>query len=140
MVEYSERRLTTVFSALADPHRRWIIRRLSQHPCTPSELTKPLHMSLQGVIKHVAVLERAGLARTEKSGRKRIVSIDAAALQAASSWLEHYRAFWENKLDSLAAHLETSSSAPSTQSPNPKGATSVNPQGLSSQFKKEQGS
>lgn len=137
MVEYSERRLTNVFSALADPHRRWIIRRLSQHPCAPSELTKPLHMSLQGVIKHVAVLERAGLAHTEKRGRKRIVTIDAAALQAASSWLEHYRAFWENKLDSLAAHLEATSPSPSTQSPGAKNAAPANPQGLPSQFKKE---
>lgn len=122
MVEYSERRLTTVFSALADPHRRWIIRKLSQSPCTPSELTKPLHMSLQGVIKHVGVLEHAGIARTHKRGRQRVITIDAGALQAASAWIDHYRAFWENKLDSLAAHLASTDqiSGPSPQSHSKK--------------------
>ena len=112
MVELSERRLSSVFSALADPHRRWIIRRLSQHPSTPSELTKPLHMSLQGVIKHVGVLEHAGLARTHKRGRQRVITIDAGALQAAATWIEHYRSFWENKLDSLVPHVAASSQAP----------------------------
>lgn len=105
MVDISERRLSHVFDALSDPGRRWIVRRLAQNPCTPSDLTKPLHMSLQGVTKHVAVLERAGIVRREKRGRQRILSLEGNALHAASDWIAHYRAFWENKLDALAAHV-----------------------------------
>lgn len=105
MVDISERRLSHVFEALSDPGRRWIIRRLAQNPCTPSDLTKPLHMSLQGVSKHVAVLERAGIVRGEKRGRKRILSLEGGSLHSASAWIDHYRAFWENKLDALAAHV-----------------------------------
>lgn len=108
MVDLAERRLSHVFEALSDPGRRWIIRRLAERsssPCTPSDLTRPLHMSLQGVTKHIAVLERAGIVRREKRGRQRILSLEGAALHAANAWIEHYRAFWESKLDSLAAHV-----------------------------------
>ncbi|MBX3388979.1 MAG: helix-turn-helix transcriptional regulator [Phycisphaeraceae bacterium] len=105
MVDISERRLSHVFDALSDPGRRWIVRRLAQNPCTPSDLTKPLHMSLQGVTKHVAVLERAGIVKREKRGRQRILSLEGASLHAAGAWIDHYRAFWETKLDALASHV-----------------------------------
>jgi len=121
MVDLAERRLSHVFEALSDPGRRWIVKRLAQSPntpCTPSDLTRPLHMSLQGVTKHVAVLERAGIVRREKRGRQRILSLDGAALHAANMWIEHYRAFWENKLDALAAHVAAHSAGP-TQPASP---------------------
>jgi len=108
MVDLAERRLSHVFEALSDPGRRWIVKRLAQSqntPCTPSDLTRPLHMSLQGVTKHIAVLERAGIVRREKRGRQRILSLEGAALHAANAWIEHYRAFWETKLDALATHV-----------------------------------
>lgn len=120
MVDVAERRLSHVFEALSDPSRRWIVKRLAQPqnaPCTPSDLTRPLHMSLQGVTKHIAVLERAGIVRREKRGRQRILSLDGAALHSASAWIEHYRAFWESKLDALAAHV--TSSAQTSPSSNP---------------------
>lgn len=104
MVDQAERRLSFAFHALSDPSRRQIVRRLAVQPCTPSELAKPLHMSLQGVIKHVAVLERAGIIRREKRGRQRMLSLEGASLQAAAAWITQYRAFWETRLDGLAAH------------------------------------
>lgn len=121
MVDLAERRLSHVFEALSDPGRRWIVKRLAQPsstPCTPSDFTRPLHMSLQGVTKHIAVLERAGIVRREKRGRQRILSLDGAALHAANAWIEHYRAFWESKLDALAAHVTAPAQTPHALGPS----------------------
>lgn len=115
MVDLAERRLSHVFEALSDPARRWIIKRLAQPssaPCTPSDFTRPLHMSLQGVTKHIAVLERAGIVRREKRGRQRILSLEGSALHAANAWIEHYRAFWDSKLNALAAHVTATPHSP----------------------------
>lgn len=119
MVEYSERRLSDVFGALSDPARRWIVRRLAQHPRSASDLAKPLRMTLQGVAKHLAVLEHAGIARSEKRGRRRVVSLDPGALHAASLWIDLYRSFWESKLDALAAHVAHPAASGQVSTPRP---------------------
>lgn len=122
MVDIVERRLSHVFEALSDPGRRWIIKRLAERPpatCTPSDLARPLHMSLQGVSKHIAVLERAGIVRREKRGRQRMLSLEGAALHSANAWIEHYRAFWEHKLDALAAHLAGAANTPPRSAQHP---------------------
>lgn len=106
MVDLAERRLNNLFSALADPGRRWIVKRLAQPastPLTPSDLTRHLHMSLQGVIKHLAILERAGIVRREKRGRKRLLFLDSAAMHAAGAWIEFCCAAGEKR--SSAAHI-----------------------------------
>ena len=62
MVEYSRSSdLDRVFSALADPTRRAILRALTRRPATINEIAKPFPMSLNAISKHVMVLERAGL-------------------------------------------------------------------------------
>ena len=54
-----------VFHALADPHRRVIVERLSRGPATVSELAQPLPMSLSAVVQHLKVLQVSGLVRSE---------------------------------------------------------------------------
>jgi DNA-binding transcriptional ArsR family regulator len=105
MVEYQSAPLDRVFGALADPTRRAILSRLTRRPATISEIAEPFAMTLAAVSKHVRVLERAGLVRREVEGRVHRCSFRAAPLADAAHWMEHYRRFWEDRLDSLERFL-----------------------------------
>ena len=105
MVNYSAPALDAVFSALADPTRRAILARLARGESSVSELAEPFDVSLPAILKHLRVLERAGLITHEKDGRVRRCRLDAKPLRRAVSWLEHYRAFWGVRLDALEHHL-----------------------------------
>ena len=106
MVEYSRSaELDRVFSALADPTRRAILRRLTHSPGTINEIAKPFRVSLNAISKHLMVLERAGLLRREIKGREHHCWIEPRPLREADEWLEHYRQFWEVRLDALERYV-----------------------------------
>ncbi len=105
MVECNSAQLDRVFAALADPTRRAILQTLSRHPATILEIARPFPVSLNAISKHVMVLERAGLVRREIRGREHHCSVEAAPLRTADLWLEHYRAFWETRMDALDSYL-----------------------------------
>jgi DNA-binding transcriptional ArsR family regulator len=118
VVNYSQR-LDTTFSALADPTRRAILAALCGGQASVTELAQPHSMSLPAVMKHLRVLEEAGLVSQEKVGRIRHCRLAVQPLQQASEWLSHYRIFWENQLNALDRYL-TQSLSPrleSTQHP-----------------------
>jgi len=98
--------LDATFSALSDPTRRHILKRLSTGEVAVTEIARPFSMSLPAITKHLRVLERAGLIHSAKQGRIRRVGMNAAPLRKANEWLETYRIFWESNLDSLANYLE----------------------------------
>ena len=104
MVKYSGS-LDTTFGALADPTRRAILSTLMQGQASISELAKPHRMSLPAVLKHVRVLERAGLVAQSKNGRTRFCQLAAEPLEQAENWISQYRAFWEGTFDSLERYL-----------------------------------
>jgi DNA-binding transcriptional ArsR family regulator len=99
--------LDRLFHALADPARRSMVERLSRGPAAVSELARPLPMSLPAAMQHLAVLESAGLVRTEKIGRVRRCAIDPSALSQAEQWFNARRLEWEGRLDRLADYLKT---------------------------------
>lgn len=106
MVEYFQSTgLDQIFSALADPTRRAILKTLAQRPATINEIAKPFPLSLNAVSKHVMVLERAGLLRREIRGREHHCRVNPRPLREASEWLEHYRQFWEQRLDALEVYV-----------------------------------
>ena len=103
--------LDSTFSALSDSTRRRILKRLAAGDTAVSDLAGPFNMSLPAVIKHLRVLEKAGLVRTTKEGRVRRVHMEAAPMRNAVEWLETYRAFWEASLDNLVRYLESETQA-----------------------------
>lgn len=106
MVEYPQSTgLDRVFSALADPTRRAILQALTQSPSTITEIAKPFPVSFNAISKHVMVLERAGLVHREIKGREHYCWIDPDPLAEANRWLEHYRRFWEQRLDALQVYV-----------------------------------
>ncbi len=97
------------FQALADATRRAVVERLVQGPATVSELHAPHAMALPTFLKHLKVLERSGLVRSEKKGRVRTVHIEALPLAAAERWIAQQRNVWDGRLDklqTLAEHIE----------------------------------
>jgi DNA-binding transcriptional ArsR family regulator len=99
--------LDRLFHALADPARRAIVERLSRGPAPVSELARPLPMSLPSAMQHLGVLEAAGLVRSEKIGRVRTCSIQAATLSLAEQWINDRRQEWERRLDRLGEYLNS---------------------------------
>ena len=106
MVKYSEAQLDAVFAALADPTRRGILESLSSDgDLAVTELAAPHDMSLPGFMKHLRVLEDAGLVTRAKEGRVVSCALSARPMKDASVWMSRYEKFWTEKLDSLARYL-----------------------------------
>ena len=63
-------------------------------------------MTLAGMMKHVGVLEQAGLVATEKVGRVRTCKLGARGLEAEAAWLEKHRQLWESRFDALDRVVE----------------------------------
>jgi len=104
--------LDRTFSALADPTRRDIVRRLSTGPASISELARPIGISLPGVMKHVRILEEARLVTTEKHGRTRECRLGPGDMGDVTRWIEASRQRWEQRLDRLEAIIEREQDRP----------------------------
>jgi DNA-binding transcriptional ArsR family regulator len=105
MVEYSIPALDRTFHALANPTRREILAQLAQKRSTVLEIAEQFDMSLNGVSKHLKVLEEAGLIRREIHGRTHYCSLEAEPLRQAGEWISYYRQYWEKRLDALERFL-----------------------------------
>ena len=97
--------LDQVYGAIADPTRRAILGLLAAGDENVGGLADRFPMSFNAVSKHVKVLERAGLVRRRVQGRQHVLRLEARPLREASRWLEHYRTFWDARLDALEAML-----------------------------------
>jgi DNA-binding transcriptional ArsR family regulator len=105
MVNYEE--LDRIFSALADPTRRAIIRRLAHGEATVAEVASPFSMSAPAISKHLRVLETSGLITRRIEGRVHHLRLNPAPLKTAAAWMNEYRQMWESQLDSLGAYFDT---------------------------------
>jgi DNA-binding transcriptional ArsR family regulator len=95
-----------VFKALADHHRRHLLDLLSQTDGqTLNDLCAHLPMTRFGVMKHLGILEEAGLITTRKVGREKLHYLNPVPMQDVADWLGQYRRFWEESLDRLDDYL-----------------------------------
>lgn len=99
--------LDQVFAALSDATRRDVLQRLGEgnNAMSVTTLAEPYAMSLTGFMKHLAVLETAGLIKRSKEGRVVQVELQAEPMQAAGGWIARYEAFWTKRLDALGRYL-----------------------------------
>ena len=86
-----------------------ILERLGRGSATISELAKPFGLTINGVKKHVGILERADLVATEKVGRSRQCQLGPASMAEATAWMEGHRRVWENRLDRFERYVERTS-------------------------------
>ena len=104
-MHYNER-LDRTFFALSDPTRREILDRLTRAPATISELATPFGLTLNGIKKHVGILEDVNLVITTKVGRSRECRLGPAQLNDAARWIEDYRRSWQQRLDRFGTYVE----------------------------------
>lgn len=98
--------LDRTFFALSDPTRRGILERLAGGPATIGQLAEPFGLTLNGVKKHVGILEDVDLVITAKVGRARECQLGPAQLQDATGWIDAYRRSWERRLERFGAYVE----------------------------------
>jgi DNA-binding transcriptional ArsR family regulator len=101
--------LDRTFFALSDATRRGILERLARGPATIGELAQPLGLTLNGVKKHVGILEEVDLVVTAKVGRARECQLGPAQLEDATEWIDEYRRTWERRLDRFGSYVESQS-------------------------------
>ncbi|MCW1920158.1 metalloregulator ArsR/SmtB family transcription factor [Rhodobacter sp. KR11] len=97
--------LNLVFQALSDPTRRAMLAALGQGAVPVSDLARPTGLALPTVMRHLGVLEEAGLIATRKQGRVRICHMRPETLGAAVDWLGQQRAIWEARADRLEDYV-----------------------------------
>ena len=106
MVNYSPGALDSTFAALSDATRRGILSQLALGESSVSDLAAPYKMSLPAVSKHLRVLQSAGLIARHKDGRVHRCRLTPEPMKSAAEWIEHYKKFWDQQFDALAAYLE----------------------------------
>ena len=99
-------RLDTSFAALSDATRRGVLEQLGRADASITELAEQFHMTLAGMMKHVGVLEQAGLVTTKKIGRVRTCQLGRRRLVEETAWLETYRRRWDARFDALDQVVE----------------------------------
>jgi DNA-binding transcriptional ArsR family regulator len=97
-----------VFKALADPTRRFLLDRLFERDGrTLSELESEHEMTRFGVMKHLRVLEDAGLIVTRRSGREKLHFLNPVPIRLIHDrWIHKYREAHVSALTGLKAELE----------------------------------
>jgi DNA-binding transcriptional ArsR family regulator len=105
MMPSREPQLSRVYGAIADRTRRAILVQLADGDLNLGTLAQRFPISLNGVSKHVKVLERAGLVRRDIRGREHWLHLEAEPLREAAAWLTHYQAFWDTRLAALEEFL-----------------------------------
>jgi DNA-binding transcriptional ArsR family regulator len=98
-----------LFKALADRSRRRILDLVKERPgCNLNQLCEGFDMTRIGVMKHLEILERAGLIHSEKVGREKKLYVNAVPLQMiADRWVSDYGKLWARQLQELKARIES---------------------------------
>jgi len=100
--------LAPIWRALLDPHRRAILDLLKERPQTTGELCMAFTISRFAVMKHLTVLEEAGLIIIKREGRERWNYLNAIPLQQLyERWLKPYEAHVAASLLRMKQYVET---------------------------------
>ena len=96
-----------VYSAVADPTRRRLLRLLAEAGELPlHEMTDRFPMGRTAIAKHLAILKEAGLVIARKEGRETRYQLHAAPLREIHDWLAFYDQFWTERISHLKDLLE----------------------------------
>ncbi len=91
-----------VFAALADPTRRRILDALAAHgEATATVLAAELPVSRQAVVKHLGVLDRAGLVAGHREGREARYRVIPERLGVTARWMDRVAAAWDSRLSAI---------------------------------------
>ncbi|MFD9002363.1 ArsR/SmtB family transcription factor [Streptomyces sp. NPDC059582] len=92
----------SVLAALADPTRRRLLDLLAARgEATATTLAEQLPVSRQAVVKHLTVLDAAGLVRSGRVGREVRYAVRPAALDTTARWMASLAADWDRRLATI---------------------------------------
>jgi DNA-binding transcriptional ArsR family regulator len=97
------------FDVLGDPVRRRILELLADGEVSSGAITSVIQaefgISQPAVSQHLKVLRDSGFATVRPQGTRRLYAVDAQPFQELDTWLDGFRGFWNQRLDSLATEL-----------------------------------
>ena len=97
------------FDVLGDPVRRRILELIADGELASGAITAVVQeefgISQPAVSQHLKVLRESGFATVRPAGTRRLYAVDAVPFRELDGWLEHFRVFWDQRLDSLTTEL-----------------------------------
>jgi len=107
--------LDRLFEALANRHRREMVRLLGLQPHSISRLARIRGLSLPAINKHVRVLVDAGIVDRRKLGRTTFLTLDRASMRDLQTWLGAFHAYWGTEKESLENYAQFLTGDPTTE-------------------------
>ena len=96
-----------LFTALADPMRRSLLANLAaQSPKTATQLAGEYPITRQGLLKHLNILEGAGLVAVHQKGREKRYTLTPEPLTELEQWIRQIGAVWDRRLERLKMLVE----------------------------------
>jgi DNA-binding transcriptional ArsR family regulator len=96
-----------IFTALADPMRRQLLMNLAENsPRTATQLAEIFPITRQGVLKHLNILEAAGLVAVRQQGREKRYRLTPERLSELEQWIAEIEATWDARLLRLKSFIE----------------------------------
>ena len=97
----------SLFAALADPTRRSLLVNLAEYsPKTATQLALEYPLTRQGILKHLTILEEAGLVVVHQLGREKRYTLTPEPLEELEQWVSQLGAKWDERLFRLKTLLE----------------------------------
>jgi DNA-binding transcriptional ArsR family regulator len=117
------------FDVLGDPVRRRILELLAEGELTSGAIAAVVQaefgISQPAVSQHLRVLRESGFATVRPEGTRRLYVVGTDPFREVDEWIDHFRRFWDQRLDSLATELARGKRErrldPSTAPTTPKG-------------------
>src|ERR1044071_9123429 len=104
MSKVSERAAAELFFALGDDTRLSVVRKLGTGTAlSATALSDGAKVTRQAIVKHLQVLEGAGLVTHEKKGREVLFSLEARRLDEGREFLDGVSAGWDRAIERLRA-------------------------------------
>ena len=98
-----------VFDVLGDPVRRRILELLAERERASGEIVgivgREFGISQPAISQHLKVLRESGFATVRAEAQRRLYALDPGPLREVDAWLDHFRIFWDTKLDALATEI-----------------------------------
>lgn len=105
--EHTNEHQQLIFTALADPVRRSLLADLAEHsPKTATQLARDYPITRQGILKHLTILENAGLVAVHQEGREKRYTLTPKPLSELEQWINTISARWDERLLRLKTWLE----------------------------------
>jgi DNA-binding transcriptional ArsR family regulator len=107
MSKVDERAVAEVFFALGDDTRLSVVRKLgTAGALSATALSDGAHVTRQAIVKHLQVLEAAGLVTHDKRGREVLYALEPVGLEDAHAFLDSVAAGWDRAIERLRTIVE----------------------------------